>query len=172
MNKALFIDRDGIFNHLIPWGENSELCAPRDWTEFFMYPDIEGIQGVKELGYRLILVTNQPDVERGVTERTFVDEVNSFYQGRYELDAVYCCFFSDNDHPMKKPNPGMFLKAAEEFSISISQSFHLGDTDRDVEGAKRCGCKSILWDREYNRSLTADFRVSSILELKEILSKG
>jgi len=170
MQKALFIDRDGIFNELVPWGKDGELCAPRDWNEWRIYPEIEEIPSVKELGYLLVLVTNQPDVERGDTELSFVESVNAAYRAKYGLDAVYCCLYAANTHPMKKPNPGMFLQAAQDLQIDLSQSFHLGDTVRDVEAATRAGCKSILWDRPYNRELISNFRINSISQLHGVLS--
>lgn len=169
MRKALFIDRDGIFHRLVPWGGG--LCAPRFESERFEYPEIQGIERVKELGFLLLLVTNQPDVERGITSRDFVERVNENYQRRFKLDGVYVCFDSSDDSPLKKPNPGMFLAAAKEWDLSLKDSFHLGDTDRDVEGAARAGIRSILWDREYNRDLSADYRVHSIEELTRLLQQ-
>jgi D-glycero-D-manno-heptose 1,7-bisphosphate phosphatase len=168
-SRALFVDRDGIFHELVPWGGG--LGAPRSWDEVRFFPSIDGIEKFREWGYRLVLVTNQPDVERGIIPRAFVDELNALYQKKYQLDAVYVCFASSNDDPMKKPNPGMFLQAAKDLSLSLEESFHLGDTERDVEGARRAGMPSILWNRPYNLSLTADYRIDSICDLQRILSK-
>lgn len=170
MNRALFIDRDGIFHELVPWGEDGALCAPRFSEEVVPYADIEGIHRIKELGFRLVLVTNQPDIERGITAKKFVDELNERYRAAHQLDAVYCCPFSSDKHPMKKPNPGMFLQASRDLDLSLEDSYHLGDTERDVDGAKRAGIKSILWDRPYNRELSSDYRVKNIFELHQLLS--
>jgi D-glycero-D-manno-heptose 1,7-bisphosphate phosphatase len=169
MKRALFIDRDGIFHALAPWG--GELCAPRNWEELHPFPEIEGIEKARDLGFLTVLVTNQPDVERGITPRAFVDEVNELYRKKYSLDGIYCCLHSEDSHPMKKPNPGMFLQAAKDLDIDLKRSFHLGDTDRDVEVAQRVGCRSILWDRDYNHELSPQFRISSVNELLYILSQ-
>jgi D-glycero-D-manno-heptose 1,7-bisphosphate phosphatase len=168
-HRALFVDRDGIFHALVPWGGG--LGAPRNWEEVHFFAEIDGIEQFRDWGYRLVLVTNQPDVGRGIITRSFVDELNEHYRKKYRLDAVYVCFASSNSDPMKKPNPGMFLKAAEDLSLSLKESFHLGDTDRDVEGARRAGMPSILWDRPYNRTLSPDYRVNSICDLQGILTK-
>jgi len=169
MNLALFLDRDGIFNELAPW-ENGIWGAPRNRAELKFRPEIEGIEKAKALGFRLILVTNQPDVARGIIDKQFVEEINQHYAKKYQLDAVYVCFSADDADPMRKPNPGMFLKAAEDFDLDLSRCFHLGDTIKDVEAAKRCGVKSILWDHPYNQRLSADFRIRSLTELFEVLS--
>ena len=73
---------------------------------------------------------------------------------------------------MKKPNPGMVLDAAKQFKLSLSQSFFLGDTDRDTGVAENSGCQSILWERAYNQSVKADYRVNSLAEVYSILQKA
>lgn len=166
-NKALFLDRDGIFNHLVEWGGG--LCAPRCWPEVTFYPGLHELPQFKEKGYLLILVTNQPDIERDIIERRFVDELNSLYRERYRLDAVYLCPFSSDDHPMKKPNPGMLLQAQRDFDLDLSRSFFLGDTDKDVTAAARAQVPSILWDRPYNQEVRAQHRIESLNDLKSIL---
>jgi D-glycero-D-manno-heptose 1,7-bisphosphate phosphatase len=167
MNRALFVDRDGILNELVAWGGN--LAAPRHWAEVKFCPEIIGLPQAKSLGFRLVLITNQPDVERGITPQAFVDELNEKYRREFSFDGVYCCTASSNSDPMKKPNPGMLLKAAQDLNLDLSRSFFLGDTDRDVVAAQRAGCRSILWDRPYNRSLPSDFRVDSLSRLLELL---
>lgn len=166
-NRALFLDRDGIFNHLVEWGGG--LCAPRCWPEVTFYPGLEALSGLKQEGYLLILVTNQPDIERDIIERRFVDELNAFYQSRYQLDAIYSCPFSSDEHPMKKPNPGMLLQAKGEFNLDLERSFFLGDTEKDVLAAARAKVCSILWDRPYNPHVKADHHVRSLKEVKTIL---
>lgn len=166
-NKALFIDRDGIFNYLVEWGGG--LCAPRCWPEVTFYPGLEKLPQFKQQGYRLILVTNQPDIERNTTEKRFVDELNALYRERYQLDAVYMCPFSSDEHPMKKPNPGMLLQAQKDFDLDLSRSFFLGDTEKDVQAAARAKVPSILWSRPYNQDVKADHRINSLEELNTIL---
>lgn len=167
IERALFVDRDGIFNDLVPWGGG--LGAPRNWNEVRFLKSIEGIERVKPLGYRLIMVTNQPDVERGLIDVKFVEELNDHYEKKFQLDAVYACLNASNDHPMKKPNPGMLLAAASRFHLKLEESFFLGDTDKDLGAARNVNCRFILWDRPYNQTLKPDFRIASISELINLL---
>ena len=167
MKRALFLDRDGIFNEVVT--RNGNIHSPKNWDEIKFYPEMDKIAEMKSLGLVLVMVTNQPDLERKIITQDFIDDLHGKMKAKYNLDAIYCCPFSANTHPMKKPNPGMFLQAAKEWDLNLKESFHLGDTDRDVGAAKNSGCKSILWDRPYNQDYSADFRVKNLEELRSIL---
>lgn len=166
---ALFLDRDGIFNELVY--RDGGIHSPRNWDEVKHYP-LDGLHKIKELGFKLVMVTNQPDIERNIISRSFVDELNNYYQNLFSLDRVYVSPFASNEHPLKKPNPGLFLLAKNELNLDFSNSFLLGDTEKDTLAASRCGIKSILWKRDYNRSVASDFSVTNVEELKAILSKS
>lgn len=168
MNQALFLDRDGIFNEVV--FRNGKMHSPHTFSEVIHYPGLEGLSRFKEAGFLLIMVTNQPDLERKLLTQEFLDKLHGDYQKKYSLDAVYCCPFASESHPDKKPNPGMFLKAIADWNIDAGKSYHLGDTDRDVEAAKRAGIQSVLWDREYNREIRSDYRIKNLQELEGILS--
>lgn len=165
--NALFLDRDGIFNEVII--RNGVLHSPRNWDEIKHYSGLDSLSRIKEMGFLLILITNQPDIERGIVSEEFVREVNSFYQNKYALDATEFCPFSANTHPDKKPNPGMFLRATEKWGIDLNSSFHLGDTERDIRAAQNCGATPILWTRDYNQDLKTQWRVNSIDAVIQIL---
>lgn len=169
--KALFLDRDGIFNEVV-W-RNGKMSSPRSREEIrpTLDLDAEVFPAIQSLGYRLILITNQPDVERGLVAPEFVDSLHQEYRERFGLDDVYCCPFSDDSHPWKKPNPGMLLQAALDYSLTLSECFHLGDTERDIGAARLGGCRSVLWDRSYNQEARADFRVRSLREVLALLNR-
>lgn len=161
-HPALFLDRDGIFNELI--FRDARWHSPRNWSEVKHYP-LDGLVKVKDDGFKLILVTNQPDIERGIITSDFVDDLNGYYQKLHQLDAIYCCPYAASEHPSKKPNPGMLIQAQKEHQIDFSRSFLLGDTDKDVQAAARCQIPSIVWTRSYNAQIRSDFRVDSLEQL-------
>ena len=163
---ALFLDRDGIFNALV--FRDGNFHSPRNWEEVKHY-SLDGLEGIKSLGFKLVMVTNQPDIERKIISESFVEELNNFYQERFKLDRVYICPFASNEHPQKKPNPGMFFLAKKELNLDLSDSYMLGDTDRDTLAAYNCGMKSIIWNRDYNQKVKSDFRVNSVQELVTLL---
>ncbi|MEN6306934.1 MAG: HAD family hydrolase [Anaerohalosphaeraceae bacterium] len=149
-HKAVFLDRDdtlvedpGYINHpgqvkLLP-GAAASLAQ------------------LRRIGYRLVVVSNQSGVARGiVTEETLAQIHHTLEkmladEGAY-LDAIYYCPFHPEgsvpryrmESELRKPAPGMLLKAAKELDIDLSQSWMVGDSYRDVEAGQRAGCKTIL----------------------------
>jgi len=113
LKKALFLDRDGIFNELVDHNDGV-MGAPRNWDEVSFYEGMEGVTELKKLGFLLILITNQPEIERKLLSEAFVNELNDQLKQKYSLDAVYYCPFTSNDHPLKKPNPGMLLQSISQ----------------------------------------------------------
>src|ERR1051325_8877857 len=100
MNRALFLDRDGIFNELVE--RDGLLTSPRNWNEVRFYPGLDGLADVKAMGYLLILVTNQPCVEEGTLTESFLESMPAYPQRLYELDAFYSSP-SSGTPPRRKP---------------------------------------------------------------------
>ncbi len=170
MHRALFLDRDGIFNELVE--RDGILTSPRNWNEVKLYPGLDGLADIKALGYRLVLITNQPCVESGTVTETFLESMHGYLQRTFGLDAIYYSPSASLQNPRRKPNPGMLLEAALRFGISLPDSFVLGDTQKDIGVAINGGCHSIVWTRPYNRHLKADFRVNSLWEVHQILKQA
>lgn len=144
--------------------------SPTNWSEVVHEEGLEGLREIKARGFKLILITNQPDIERKILSQSFVDELNGYYQEKYGLDATYTCPFSSNEHPDKKPNPGLLLRAKSEHQIDFEGSFFVGDTERDMEASTRCNISFILYSRDYNKSLKAARRINSLTELTTIIN--
>ena len=115
-NRALFLDRDGVLNELVYY--DGKPHSPRFWEEVKHYDGLDELPKLRELGFLLILVTNQPDIERGIIPQKFVDELNEHYRQRYQLDAIYCSPHQADTHPWKKPNP---KPASRSGSLSPAQ---------------------------------------------------
>lgn len=149
MQRAVFLDRDGVLN-----------CAPvRDGrpqspsrvAEVEILPGVPGAcERLRVHGFLLIVVTNQPEVARGRLERRTVEEINDFLRSRILLDDVRVCYHDDPDGcDCRKPKPGMLLAAARDFNISLNRSFVVGDRWRDIEAGRRAGCPTVLIDYGY-----------------------
>lgn len=168
LNKALFLDRDGIFNHVIV--RNKILSSPRNWNEVVQYDGLDALPHLKTLGWRLVLVTNQPCLERQEVGWGFIHSYHSYLQQRYQLDLIQCSPYSDANHPYKKPNPGMLLEAKEKLGLDLNLCYHLGDTIKDVGVAYAAGSTPILWNRSYNRKLEAPYRVDTLQQVFDIIN--
>jgi D-glycero-D-manno-heptose 1,7-bisphosphate phosphatase len=140
MNKALFIDRDGVIN--IDKVHVSEIAR-------FEFTDgiFDLCRKYSAAGYRIIVITNQAGIAKGYyTENEFRLLTNwmieAFNHQGIEIARVYHC----PHHPdysgrcnCRKPEPGMILKAVEEFDLEISGCVLIGDKESDLEAGRRAG---------------------------------
>lgn len=141
---AVFLDRDGVLNEAIV--RNGKPCPPRDLSEFVITSGAgRALEKLKQEGFLLVVVTNQPDIARGKTNRADVDEINAQLAAILPLDAVEVCEHDDNARcDCRKPKPGMILRARERLGLDLAGSFMVGDRWRDIEAGQRAGCRTIL----------------------------
>ncbi len=172
MKRAVFLDRDGVINRVRV--RDGKPYSPRKAA------DLEFIRGIEKLvvalktaGYLVIVVTNQPDVARGLVSRSEVDLMNDMVREKLPVDEIRVCFHDDGDGcDCRKPRPGMLRSAAEKWGIDLARSFIVGDTWRDMEAGRRAGCRTILVDAAYNREVKSDHRVGSLREALGIIRGG
>lgn len=147
-SRAVFLDRDGVLNHAVI--RDGKPYPPRDADELRIVEDAApALQRLRDAGYRLIVVTNQPDIARGTTSRETVDAINARLAAALPLDEIVVCA-EDGDAPCKKPNPGMLLDAAQRHGLDLARSFMIGDRWRDVAAGQRAGCIALFLDRRYD----------------------
>lgn len=151
-NIAIFLDRDGTINFDPGYIKNPD--------DVKILPGVsEGIRKLKvELGFKIVVVSNQAGVSKGLMTLEDVHAVNNKIQEllkkeNAEIDAFYFCpFHPDYDDEEKskcrKPSPLMLLKAAEELDIDLTRSFMVGDRAGDIEAGLNAGVKSILLQSE------------------------
>jgi D,D-heptose 1,7-bisphosphate phosphatase len=159
--KAVFLDRDGVINELVYHLEQGIIDSPFTVEQFRLFPGVgEAIRKLHEMGYKVILVSNQPGIAKGhMSEETF-DEIRKRMQAELAkegafLDGEYYCFH----HPeakveglrdsceCRKPKPGLLLQAAKEMGIDLYQSWMIGDGLTDVKAGKGAGTRTILLGR-------------------------
>ena len=149
-NKAVFLDRDGVLNQAVV--RNGKPYPPVTAAELVLAPDAKAaLRKLKAQGFLLLVVTNQPDVAKGITTRGAVDEINEKLASELPLDDVFVCFHQDQDHcECRKPKPGMILGGARKHNVDLAESFMVGDRWRDIDAGFAAGCRTILIDRHYN----------------------
>ena len=172
---AVFLDRDGVINNAVI--RDGKPYPPAGLAEIRINPGVlNALKKLHDLGFLLIVATNQPDVSRGRITRESVDEIHTYLLKTLPLDHIQVCYHDNHDQcDCRKPQPGLLLKAAEQFNIDLSSSFMVGDRWSDVEAGKRAGCKTIFIDNGYTEKKpdNPDFKISSIAEAVEIiLSQG
>lgn len=156
-NKAIFLDRDDTII------EDSGYINNPDQVKLISGV-AKSLLEFKEMGFKLIVVSNQSGVARGIlTEKTLADiherlKVLLAEKGVF-LDGIYYCPFHPEgvipeykqESDDRKPAPGMFLTASQEHNIDLKQSWAVGNSPRDVDAGKRAGCKTILIETKSRR---------------------
>jgi D-glycero-D-manno-heptose 1,7-bisphosphate phosphatase len=164
--RAVFLDRDGVINRAIV--REGKPYPPQTIDELEILPGVsEALAQLREGGYLLIVVTNQPDVARGTQSREAVEAMHTALKAQLALDKISACYHDNKEAcQCRKPAPGMLLDAAEEYSIDLAKSFMVGDRWRDIEAGERAGCTTIFIDYQYDEALTSlpDRTVGSLAE--------
>jgi D-glycero-D-manno-heptose 1,7-bisphosphate phosphatase len=176
--RAVFLDRDGVLNPSVV--RDGLPFPPARVADFELYPDVaEACKKLKQAGFLLIVVTNQPDVGRGTQPREIVDAIHAKLRDLLpSLDAIEVCFHGGERYgdpcDCRKPKPGMVLGAAATHGIDLSRSFLVGDRWRDVDCAHAAGCRAIFIDHGYREALKEkpEFTVSTFEEAAEIILRA
>jgi D-glycero-D-manno-heptose 1,7-bisphosphate phosphatase len=174
--RAVFLDRDGVLNKAIV--RDGKPYPPQSLDEFVIVPGVaERLRALKDRNFRLMVVTNQPDVARGTIPYVFVEQLNLLLVNNLPvIDEVLVCYHDDKDRcSCRKPLPGLFHQARDRFNIRLDASYMVGDRWRDIEAGSRAGCKTVFVDYGYAElagNQVADFSCKSPVEAFDwILSK-
>lgn len=168
--KAVFFDRDGTLiktNYF-----EGKPIANNEITKIELNPNAKKvINKLKNNGYSVILVTNQPDVEAGKTTKEKVDQINFYLKELLNLDLIKVTYLSEKSDPiMYKPSPGMLLESEVELNLDLSSSYIVGDRWRDIGAGKNAGCKTILiGNLKEENFIEPDFKISDLEEIIEII---
>ena len=149
MRRAVFLDRDGVVNRAFV--REGKPYPPDTLSDLRILPGVrEACRKLREAGFALILVTNQPDIARGLVSAGQVGEINARLRRYLRLDDIRVCPHDDADHcNCRKPRPGLLEEAAQTWNIDLPASYMVGDRWRDIETGHRAGCRSIFVDHGY-----------------------
>ena len=153
MRRAVFLDRDGVINRTFV--RDGKPCPPATLSHFEILPGVhEALGQLKKAGFLLIVVTNQPDVARGLQRRDVVEAMHQRLRDELPLDDIKACYEAETPaSACYKPKPGMLLEAARERNIDLSRSYMVGDRWRDVGCGRAAGCFTIFIDGDYIEAL-------------------
>ena len=179
--KTVFLDRDGVINRKPPEGD-----YVKSWKEFEFLPKApEALRLLKEAGMRIIIVTNQRGIARGLMTERDLEEIHKrmlveLARLQASVDAIYYCPHEEGVCDCRKPRVGLFRKAQQDFpDIDFSSSAVIGDSLKDMEAGTQLGSLTILIADEtakekllketFAKGIRIDVIVSSLFEAAELL---
>ncbi len=175
LRPAVFLDRDGTLNV-----ERSYITRPED---LLLLPNITpAILRLQAAGFACVVVTNQSGVGRGLMSEADLDRVHAelarlLALDGATLDGVYSCTFVPSskdklaqDHPDRKPAPGMLLRAAQDLGLDLASSWMVGDTLRDILAGQNAGCRGCVMVRTGHAIEEAEFHRAKPFALLDDLS--
>jgi len=143
-SKALFLDRDGVINR-----ERGEYTYKVE--DFEILPSIlESLKLAQEKGYKLIVITNQGGIAKGIYTHEDVTKAHGFLESELDKNGVHLTdiFYSPHHQDYsksldRKPDSLMFEKAIAIYNIDSSHSIMIGDSERDIIASEKVGVKGI-----------------------------
>ena len=183
-NPAIFLDRDGLIV------ENVFDQAARSVGELVLLDGIVSVLlDLKHAGYKLIVVSNQPDFALGKVTLTTRYEIERAFEALLEahsisFDAIYYCYHHEGSSMIelgvvcecRKPKPGMILQAIKELNLDPKLSWMIGDRASDIKAGSSAGVRTILFDLNgtqhqflLTHAVTPDFQVSRLDQIVSIV---
>ena len=146
---AVFLDRDGVLVRTDV--VDGKPIAVKTFAEFELLPGvIEAVTELRANGFFTVVVTNQPDVGKGLIAEDVLSAMHTKLESLLPLNLIMVCKHrQDENCSCRKPQPGMLLQAAAQLDIDLSQSFMIGDRDSDIIAGLRANCYTVLIDRHY-----------------------
>jgi len=174
MKRAVFLDRDGVINksRII----SGTPTPPRNVEEIEILEGVVEAIGLLKLHHFVpVVVTNQPDVARGIITKEHVESLNNFIGVRTGIEYFYSCLHDDSDScTCRKPLPGLIYQASTDHNLDVSRSYMVGDRWRDIEAGQSAGCETYFINYSYNEKepKLPYVGVSSLLEATEKIIGG
>ena len=178
-NKAIFLDRDNTLIH-----NDGDLGDPRQVR--LIRGAAYAIGSLRQLGFQIVVVSNQGGVARGRFTEADVQSVHQRINrlvseaiGSTGIDRFYFCPFHPEgtvpqyakEHPWRKPQPGMLLQAADDLALNLRDCWMIGDQERDIEAGLAAECQTILIARDEVKT-RAHFRATNLAEAASIIAQN
>lgn len=163
---AVFLDRDGVIT--VPIEREGKGYAPRRLDDLHIYPGVDvALTELHEAGFRLVVVTNQPDVAAGHLDPLVLAEMHRRLRRELPIQFIHTCpHLAAAGCSCRKPLPGMLLAENARTAVDMARSWMVGDRDSDIEAGRSAGCRTVFIDRGWRAEsgLTADVRVGGLPE--------
>lgn len=178
--SAIFLDRDGVINK-----NAAEYDYIKRLNEFEFLPNSkEAIINLSKKSHQLFIVSNQAGINKGLISKENLEEINNYLQKEVNSGITkiyYCPHTNEENCECRKPESGMLLQAAKEYSLNLKDCYYIGDSVDDVETAKRVGCKMIFVltgrgseqiKNKLNWKYQPDFITENLYEASKLILEG
>jgi D-glycero-D-manno-heptose 1,7-bisphosphate phosphatase len=167
--RAAFLDRDGVLVETLV--RDNRAFAPVALDEFRLEKDAALHVGrLAEAGLLPIVVTNQPEMARGLIAPAVLEEMHERLRKAVPVEDVFVCVHDAGEGcECRKPKPGMLHAAAEKWDIDLARSFMVGDRGSDVEAGWAAGCYTVLIERPYSGSARPDARARDLASAVDVV---
>jgi D-glycero-D-manno-heptose 1,7-bisphosphate phosphatase len=169
MSRAVFLDRDGVLNRIV-W-RDGKAASPRGVDELVIEPEAPAaLAALKAAGFKLFVVTNQPDVRRGLMPKASLEAIHGALRDALPVDDIAVCLHDTADEcACRKPRPGMLIDLAQRHGLDLAASVMVGDQDRDIACGHAAGCATVLLARDYNSGAGADQVVETLSQAAGVI---
>jgi D-glycero-D-manno-heptose 1,7-bisphosphate phosphatase len=165
MNKAVFLDRDGVINPLVYNPKTSEYESPHYPEDFSVYPTVlKALKKLKGQGYYIFVVSNQPSYAKGKTSLENIRAIEQLFSDYIDengasVDRYYYCYHHpDGTVPefavkcrCRKPGTAFPEDAVERYMLDVGLCWFVGDRDTDIECGKDLGMRTILIKNKHSK---------------------
>ncbi|NJM12237.1 MAG: HAD-IIIA family hydrolase [Synechococcaceae cyanobacterium SM1_2_3] len=165
--KAVFLDRDGVLT--VPEFRDGRSFAPRRLENFVIYTDAaDAVLALKNAGFIVVVVTNQPDVGAGLVAQSVVEAMHDRLRREIAIDDIEVCFETHNQATeRRKPGTGMMKDSARKWNLDLVKSYLVGDRRSDVQAGVSAGCTTIFIDRGYMEENRPTAQTATVQSLGE-----
>jgi len=142
--KLVILDRDGVINH----DSDEYIKSPEEWVP--IPGSLEAIARLHREGYKVVVVTNQSGVGRGLFDMNMLGRIHSKMLEAVrakggEIDAIFFCPHRPEDNcGCRKPQPGLYQEVTERLKVNLSGVYSVGDTERDIIVARLVSARPVL----------------------------
>ena len=155
MNRALFLDRDGVLDALV--FRKGEWGAPLEPAQVEILSGVrEALDDAAKQGWMMFVISNQPDAAKGFTTMAALQSVHEELLRQLEgapiTEFFYCFHRAEDRCECRKPSPFLVFEAARKYDVDLMRSWFVGDVDTDIEAGRRAGCRTALI--EYPHSIS------------------
>jgi len=157
LKRAVFLDRDGVLNANVLNPKNGQYESPHHPADFHLMPEAPGaLKRLREAGYSLFLVSNQPSYAKGKTSLENIRAIAALLeQAMRDCGVAFEDYYYCLHHPesvvegygaceCRKPSPFFLHQAEREFGVDLAASWMVGDRETDIECGRGAGARTIL----------------------------